>query len=189
MNKYCLECSILFKSSLSSTICDDCDKNHTYDMITDNVAIGSYKTSYDSFDLIINLNYPQNGVKFKEVVYEKENISNKLIIKCGYIDTEKKGGGLSSDSLNDLLNKIDEYQKYIQKEPKILFHCYAGVSRSATVAIAYLAKSQNKTTQEVYELAKQKRSRINPNEGFRKILGLETDKDEKEDKPKFVMWF
>ena len=67
------------------------------------------------------------------------------------------------------LRRLYEQDKNI----KILFHCYAGVSRSSTVAIAYLSKITNKTTREIYELVKEKRPRINPNTTFRKMIGLD----------------
>lgn len=133
-------------------------------MKLDNVAIGSYQASYEPFDLVINLDYPENNVKFGEVVYTDKN--NKRVIKCGYSDV-----GLTSDKLEDLLNRIDEFKKD-KENTKILFHCYTGVSRSATVAISYLAKIENNTTKEIYELAKNKRPRINPNDGFKRMFGL-----------------
>lgn len=167
----CLGCDNI--TCCPTGICEYCEKGHTYDMITDTVSIGPDQDSYDPFDLVINLNYPYNGVKLGEVICEEKG--HTYVIKCGYIDTEKKGGGLSTESLKDLLNMIDDYKKNKKQDPKILFHCYAGISRSATVAIAYIAKSQNKTTQEVYEFAKQKRSRINPNNTFRKIINLKTE--------------
>lgn len=159
----CLECDNI--TCCPSGICKDCENLHTYDMITDKVAIGSYQASYKSFDLVINLDYPENGVKCGEVVCMTEG--DTYVIKCGYEDVN---GGLTSDKLDDLLNRIDEFKKGKEEEPKILFHCYAGVSRSATVAIAYLAKNENKTTKEIYKLAKEKRPRINPNKSFREMI-------------------
>lgn len=138
-------------------------------MITDKVAIGSYQASYKPFDLVINLDYPENGVKFGEVVCE--SVEDTYVIKCGYNDVVKESG-LTSDKLDDLLERIYEFKRETQKEPNILFHCYGGVSRSATVAIAYIAKSENKTTKEIYELVKQKRPRINPNKTFREMIDL-----------------
>jgi hypothetical protein len=164
----CLECDNI--TCCPSGICYECEKRHTYDMITDTVAIGSYQASYDAFDLVINLDYPENNIKFGEVVVL--NKENKRIIKCGYDDTIKDGG-LTYDKLEDLLNRIDDFKKETQKDIKILFHCYAGVSRSSTVAIAYLAKTMNKTTKEIYQLAKEKRSRINPNKTFKLMIGLD----------------
>lgn len=164
----CLECDNI--TCCPSGICYECEKRHTYDMITDTVAIGSYQASYDPFDLVINLDYPENNIKFGEVVVL--NKENKRIIKCGYDDTIKDGG-LTYDKLEDLLNRIDDFKKETQKDIKILFHCYGGVSRSSTVAIAYLAKTMNKTTKEIYQLVKEKRPRINPNSTFRKMIGLD----------------
>jgi len=163
----CLECENI--TCCLSGICKDCEKRHTYDMITDKVAIGSYQASYKPFDLVINLDYPENEVKFGEVVCTNEG--DTYVIKCGYNDTIKESG-LTSDKLDDLLNRIDKFKSETQKDPNILFHCYGGISRSATVAIAYLAKSENKTTKEIYELVKQKRPRINPNKTFRDMIDI-----------------
>jgi hypothetical protein len=172
----CFDCNTTI-TCCPTGICHNCQKNHYYDMITDKVAIGSYQAPYDPFDLVINLDYPENKVKYGEIVHVTEN--NKHIIKCGYQDCSF-GGGLTYDKLDELLNKIDELKNELKEEPNILFHCYAGVSRSSTVAIAYLAKTYNKTTKEVYKLAQEKRPRINPNSGFRKLIGLsEDDKDMK----------
>ena len=168
IHEKCLECNNI--TCCLSGICYDCEKRHTYDMITNTVAIGSYQASYVPFDLVINLDYPENNIKFGEVVVV--NKENKRIIKCGYNDT-LENGGLTYDKLEDLLNRIDDFKKEIQKDIKILFHCYAGVSRSSTVAIAYLSKITNKTTREIYELVKEKRPRINPNATFRKMIGLD----------------
>ena len=55
-------------------------------------------------------------------------------------------------------------------DTKILFHCYAGVSRSATFAIAYLMKTNMITVDKAYELVKMKRNMINPNKGFMEAL-------------------
>lgn len=170
----CLDCNHNI-TCCPSGICENCEKRHTYDMITDKVAIGSYQACYDNFDLVINLDFPHNNVKLGEIICEKNG--DKQIIKCGYMDTEKKGGGLTINSLNFLLNLIDEFVDE-QKDSKILFHCYAGVSRSATVAIAYLAKREKKTINEIYDLAKERRPRINPNKTFKNILGLNKDENE-----------
>jgi protein-tyrosine phosphatase len=48
----------------------------------------------------------------------------------------------------------------------VLVNCMAGISRSATIVIAYLMTKQNLTFQEAFNFVKSKRSIINPNESF-----------------------
>jgi hypothetical protein len=52
----------------------------------------------------------------------------------------------------------------------VLIHCAAGVSRSATVATAWLMRAENIGVKEALEKVKAKRFMINPNSGFREQL-------------------
>jgi dual specificity MAP kinase phosphatase len=54
----------------------------------------------------------------------------------------------------------------INKNIKILFHCHAGISRSSTLAIAFLCMAKNYSLNDAYNLALSKRSIIKPNKGF-----------------------
>ncbi|KAB7506955.1 Dual specificity protein phosphatase 19 [Armadillidium nasatum] len=49
---------------------------------------------------------------------------------------------------------------------RVLVHCNAGVSRSASIVIAYLMKYNSMTLDNAFAFVKQKRSFIKPNEGF-----------------------
>jgi len=49
-------------------------------------------------------------------------------------------------------------------------HCQQGISRSASLVIAYLISKQNMTLKDAYELVKAKRSLIRPNNNFLKQL-------------------
>ncbi|ETO15923.1 Dual specificity phosphatase, catalytic domain containing protein [Reticulomyxa filosa] len=76
---------------------------------------------------------------------------------------------------------IDE--TLFEHKKSVLVHCNMGVSRSATIVIAYLIKKCCLNYQEAYTLLKQCRKEINPNRGFVKQL-LEWEKecnDSKED--------
>jgi len=146
-------------------------------MITETVAVGSNKSSYDLFDVIVNLDYPNNGAKEDDVLCTEEN--GKHIIKCGYSDFTHYvsyerdkwilGSDLNEEKLENLYNIII---RNVKNNSKILFHCRQGISRSSTVAIYYLSKITGKSTKDVYSYMKRKRSCINPNAHFRKILGL-----------------
>jgi hypothetical protein len=51
-----------------------------------------------------------------------------------------------------------------------LVHCYAGISRSASIIISYLMKKYNLSYEKAYNYVKNKRPIINPNRGFKKQL-------------------
>lgn len=54
------------------------------------------------------------------------------------------------------------------KEGAVLVHCFAGVSRSATMTIAYLMKEHKLTFYESMSFVRKKRSIIFPNIGFQR---------------------
>ncbi|XP_073836366.1 MAP kinase-specific phosphatase [Musca autumnalis] len=91
-----------------------------------------------------------------------DNINN-LFIYC--LD-------LPESSLFDgVLDKaFDFIQQAVRTEGRVLVHCNAGVSRSASVVIAYLMKHQNMDFEMAYQHVKSKRECIQPNAGFLKQL-------------------
>ena len=73
---------------------------------------------------------------------EKENIRQYFEESFNFIDNGIKNGG------------------------NVLVHCHAGISRSSTILIAYIMKSQKMKVDKVLELIKSKREKVNPNIGF-----------------------
>jgi len=71
----------------------------------------------------------------------------------------------------DLLKEFDRTNKFILEAKDAgsccLVHCKMGVSRSASVVLAYVMKEYEYSLEEAYDFVKQKRTCINPNEGFR----------------------
>jgi dual specificity phosphatase 12 len=55
----------------------------------------------------------------------------------------------------------------MNKGGKVLVHCFAGVSRSATIIIAYMMQEHGMNYHSAFKFVKSKRPFINPNEGFR----------------------
>jgi protein-tyrosine phosphatase len=61
---------------------------------------------------------------------------------------------------------FDFIDKMKQEKRNVLIHCHAGISRSATMVIAYIMQSEKKSLGEVYKFVLSKRRQISPNMGF-----------------------
>ncbi len=70
----------------------------------------------------------------------------------------------------DISVHFEECFKFIDEHRKngrgVLVHCIAGISRSSTVIIAYLMKTQNMDLKTAYQFVKKKRGCVAPNKGF-----------------------
>ncbi|XP_078095416.1 dual specificity protein phosphatase 1-A-like [Mustelus asterias] len=59
---------------------------------------------------------------------------------------------------------------------RVLVHCQAGISRSATICLAYLIRTQRVCLDEAFDFVKQRRGVISPNFGFMgQLLQFETE--------------
>lgn len=84
-------------------------------------------------------------------------------IRCKFINI--------SDTFEQILGKVfEEANDFIeearQNKCNILVHCNAGISRSPTIAIAYLMKWRNLHLQDAYNFVKRCRPQISPNLNF-----------------------
>lgn len=73
----------------------------------------------------------------------------------------------------DMLHYFEATNKFIdeaRQHGRVLVHCMAGVSRSATVTIAYVMYSMKIAFEPAYALVKKARSCISPNPGFLRQL-------------------
>jgi predicted protein tyrosine phosphatase len=72
----------------------------------------------------------------------------------------------------------DHFEECIQfikdTDGPVLVHCMAGISRSATIVIAYLMKERVMSLEDAYVHVKERRSIVKPNSGFmRRLRGYE----------------
>lgn len=143
-----------------------------YNWIDENIAVGNNKSDYSVFDIIINLDFPNNGVEHRSIDLECQH--NKHIYRIGCYDAEDENMEelirVIIPEVLKIYNMSRFYPSGVQRNIKILFHCRAGVSRSATLAIAFLCMSKKYKLNDAYQLVKSKRTIINPNKGFQKCL-------------------
>lgn len=68
-----------------------------------------------------------------------------------------------------LIRFFDEAADYIHdhlRKGNVLVHCYAGISRSASIVIAYLIKYHGFSTERALKTIQQSRMQAQPNNGF-----------------------
>jgi protein tyrosine phosphatase (PTP) superfamily phosphohydrolase (DUF442 family) len=123
--------------------------------ITDNLYISDYYESI-KYDELKNLGIKQILSIGKEL---PEHNTNEFKLKHIKIDD-------SSDV--NIMQYFEDAHNFID-QGSTLVHCYAGISRSASIIISYLMK-QGMTYEEAYNYVKERRPIINPNRGFKKQL-------------------
>ena len=87
----------------------------------------------------------------------------------------------------DIQQYIDECIEFIEKGNVVFVHCAAGVSRSASIVIAYVMNKNKWSFTKAHDYVKKKRNQIYPNPNFKnqlrnyqKQLGIETEEEFKE---------
>ena len=79
---------------------------------------------------------------------------------------------LIDNSTENIIQYFGECLNFIKGDDKVLVHCAAGASRSATIVIAYLMWVKQKGYEEIFKMVKDKRYIIYPNAGFREQLKM-----------------
>lgn len=152
------------------------DVLHTYynggpvsiDSIDKNLYLGSLSAATDLPTLAkyeINHILTIDTIPLPRKILEIRNVRTKFI-------------QLSDQPKEDLLSHFDETDEFIRsglKTGNVLVHCYFGVSRSATVIIAYIMKKYNFDYPKAFDFVKLKRNIVYPNHGFVNQLKLYKD--------------
>ena len=162
----------------------------------------SSSVSFNDMDEIIdnvylgNLSAAENVTKLKEVGIKKVlSLLDGFFPKYNESDNIIQKKFIVPDYHQENIIKIfGDCFKFIKGEEKVLVHCAAGASRSATVVIAYLMWNKKMPFEEALKYVQEKRFIVWPNPGFKDQLEL-FDKELKEknydiDKIKFegIKW-
>ncbi|KAJ1962490.1 tyrosine protein phosphatase yvh1 [Dipsacomyces acuminosporus] len=137
------------------------------DQITDGLYVGSSMAENDM-------------AKLKEA-----GITHILSIATHYQPSHPSSFVYMSISIDDLpeeniIQYFPECNRFISEalsgeEGRVLVHCMAGQSRSVAAAAAYLMEKDGLAADQALAMIKEKRSQINPNEGFVEQLELYYD--------------
>lgn len=132
--------------------------------ITRNVFLGSYKTGACARDGLRVL-----GITHNLILGDAETMPlpfpNEIEYKFIQLSDHPR-----SNIGSYFAECIEFIQKAVKQDKKVLVNCWAGVSRSATIVIAYLITAYCLSYLEAYETVRKGRHWINPNAGFRNTL-------------------
>ena len=131
------------------------------DKIVDNIYLGNCSAAEDIKDL------KDKGIK--KILTVMNQVGPNYLPEDGFI--HKKYNIIDFDDQN-IIQYFGECLKFMKGEEKVLVHCMAGASRSATIVIAYLMWTQKKTYEEASQFVKSKRFIVYPNFGFIKQLKI-----------------
>lgn len=134
----------------------------TITKITENLYLSDYYSSLE-YDKLHELGIKQILTIGKELPPHKANYFKRKHIY------------LSDISCENISKYFNETYDFIEHDVTLV-HCFAGISRSSTIVIAYLMKKYRMTYDQAYTYVKNKRPIIMPNNGFiNQLLHYEED--------------
>jgi protein-tyrosine phosphatase len=105
----------------------------------------------------------------KAVENEINEVVNNEVIPLRYLKIDITDNP-SSNIAKYFHECIDFIENAKSTNGRVYVHCLAGISRSASIVIAYLMNSQKIYYKQAFNLVKEKRPNVKPNQGFVKQL-------------------
>uniref|UniRef100_A0A8C0AMR9 protein-tyrosine-phosphatase n=1 Tax=Buteo japonicus TaxID=224669 RepID=A0A8C0AMR9_9AVES len=103
----------------------------------------------------------RGGVPLRWAVCEPPSEANRFSYKSIPVEDNHKAD--ISSWFNEAIDFIDSVKN---DGGRVFVHCQAGISRSATICLAYLMRTNRVKLDEAFEFVKQRRSIISPNFSF-----------------------
>ena len=131
------------------------------DEITDNLYLGNYSSAEDITKLLsLGIKKVLSVIDQDWINYGETNLFNHKKIKARDINSQ------------NIIQYFGECINFIKGKEKILVHCMAGASRSASIVIAYLMWSKKMKYLDALDEVRRKRFIVDPNDGFKDQLML-----------------
>jgi protein-tyrosine phosphatase len=127
------------------------------DQITDNIYLGDFRAADD-----LNL-LRDNGIT--HIINCAKDIPEVYPDTFDYLSLN-----LRDTASQDLTEAIIVSLNFIKKGKKVFIHCKQGVSRSASIVLAYLVKEMGMSYDSALEKVIARRQCVNPNPGFESQL-------------------
>ena len=149
-------------------MCGMIDDGYRKNYITPNICIGDMDSSYLNFNVVVNINYPYNGIPHRKMGRREEKTDNNSchLYLVGMCDHDSEN---ICEYVDMIIPKLR--MKYNEdNNAKFLFHCYAGKSRSVAVALAFMVEVMEMSFDSAMLLIKEKRPIVEPRPLFIEML-------------------
>lgn len=126
-------------------------------------------------EIFPNLHLGDVGTSRDSTFFKKRKISHVLIAARGLKQHFKGSCTYMQLSISDIpilkiityfVESIQFIDEAISNGKNVLVHCLGGISRSATIVIAYVMIKKRKSFEEALKFVKKQRPKVNPNPGF-----------------------
>ena len=134
---------------------------HDMDQITEIIWLGNKESAFNINELKkLGIKKVLSVIDSAPPIYDEKDEIKQRCIKI-----------MDSPAFN-IIQYFGECLNFISGEEKVLVHCLAGASRSATIVIAYLMWKEKMKYTNALEFVKDKRLGVFPNLGFCKQLKI-----------------
>ena len=130
---------------------------NSIDHIIDNIYLGDYRCASNHSLL------KQNEIKY--IINCSKHVPCLFKDDFEYLELE-----LEDNSKQEIGEAIQKALEFIKPDGNVFIHCKMGVSRSASIVLAYLMKNYLMDYDQAFYYTKEKREVILPNENFKEQL-------------------
>eukprot|EP01061_Rhynchopus_euleeides_P037158 TRINITY_DN6296_c0_g3_i1.p1 TRINITY_DN6296_c0_g3~~TRINITY_DN6296_c0_g3_i1.p1 ORF type:complete len:717 (+),score=127.47 TRINITY_DN6296_c0_g3_i1:117-2267(+) len=131
------------------------------DLIIKNMYLGSLRSAQE-----VRI-YEELGIKHLASIGRELSV----VLGDGMEHIQCNVDDLPDSDLSSIFTEVHKFMdNALRREEGCLVHCFKGQSRSATIVISYLMKTQMITRDAAVAIVKDKRPMINPNAGFMNLL-------------------
>jgi hypothetical protein len=132
-----------------------------FDWVDDQLAIGGLVSQPEElpFDAILSMT-PDAPTTVRSLVTEGNVEYRWFSIIDGYSHEEH------DEIVNRYKGAVEQLDQWVREGKRVLVHCHAGVSRSATAVVWYLVKYRGMSWDEAHALVRQGRQKARPNIRF-----------------------